>query len=95
MTYSRSVGVGCSRCHTQLIVLPGTLYKAVGALGGGVEAELQFAEVVVGDTAKTGDVLTIADVHGGYTCPTCEERGQLPPDDELYRLEAEQHPPEA
>jgi hypothetical protein len=94
MTYPRSVGVRCSRCDTQLIVLPGALYKTVGDWGG-VEAELQFAEVVVGDTANTGDVLTIADVHGGYTCPTCEERGQLPPDDELYRLEAEQHPPEA
>jgi hypothetical protein len=76
------------------VLTPFTLYKTVGDWGG-VEADLQFAEVVVGDTANTGDVLTIADVHGGYTCPTCEERGQLPPDDELYRLEAEQHPPEA
>jgi hypothetical protein len=94
MTYSKSVGVSCSRCGTQLIVLPGTLYKAIGDLGG-VEAELEFAEVVVGNSAKTGDVLTIGDVHGGYTCPNCEARGQLPSDDELYRLEAEQHPPGA
>jgi hypothetical protein len=94
MTYPKSVGVPCSRCGTHLIVLPGTLYKTVGDLGG-VEAELQFAEVVVGDSAKTGDVLTIGDVHGGYMCPKCEEHGQLPPDDELYRLEAEQHPPDA
>jgi hypothetical protein len=93
MTYPKSVGVPCSRCATQLIVLPGTLYNAIGDLGG-VEAELQFAEVVVGNSAKTGDVLTIGDVHGGYTCPNCQERGQLPPEDELYRLEAEQHPPD-
>jgi hypothetical protein len=92
--YPTSVGVRCSRCDTQLIVLHATLYKAVGDWGG-VEAELQFAEVVVGDTAKTRDVLTIADVHGGYTCPTCEERGQLPPDDELCRLEAQQNLPNA
>jgi hypothetical protein len=94
MTYPKSVGVPCSRCGTKLIVLPGTLYKAIGDLGG-VEAELQFAEVTVGDTAKTGAVLTVADVHGGYTCPNCQERGQLPPDDELYRLEAEQQSPNA
>jgi hypothetical protein len=92
MTYPKSVGVECAACATELVVLPATLFKAIGDLSG-VDGELQLAEVVVGDTTKTGSTLTIADVDGGYTCPKCGERGQLPSDEELYRLEAEQRQP--
>jgi hypothetical protein len=43
--------------------------------------------------AETGDSLAIADVDGGYTCPVCEEPGELPPADELRRLADEQGGP--
>jgi hypothetical protein len=83
--FEGSVGLECSGCGTNIIVLPSKLFKAIGDLSG-VEGEAQFAEVVIGDVAKTGDRLTIADVEGAYTCPVCGDRGQLPPADELRRL---------
>jgi hypothetical protein len=41
----------------------------------------------------TGDRLAIADVDGRYTCPECDHQEQLPPADELRRLEEEQREP--
>jgi hypothetical protein len=83
--FEGSVGLWCPGCGTNVIVLPARLFKVVGDWSG-IEGEAQFAEVVIGDEAKTGARLTIADVDGAYTCTVCGDRGQLPPADELRRL---------
>jgi hypothetical protein len=78
----------------QIIVLPAALYEAIGnAFSGGIETELQFLEQIKGDKAKTGDRLAIADMDGRYSCPECGHQEQLPPPDELRRLEEEQREP--
>jgi hypothetical protein len=84
-----NVGVTCPDCGTRIIVMPPDLFKAIGALSG-VEGELQYQEVISEKKAKTGARLTHADVDGAYTCPACEQPGQLPPADELRRLAKEQ-----
>jgi hypothetical protein len=89
-----NVGVTCPECGTSTIVLPSSLYTAVGNLTG-IEGELQFHDVTNSMVAETGHRLTVADVDRGYACPVCGKRGELPSEDELRRLAKEQGHPEA
>jgi predicted RNA-binding Zn-ribbon protein involved in translation (DUF1610 family) len=82
------VRLNCDNCSTFVIVLPGKVMEAIGALGG-IESELQFVEFLKDDKAKTGDRLAVADVNGQFTCPVCGVRRQLPPEDEIRRQVSE------
>jgi hypothetical protein len=92
--FKGSVRLECPGCGTNIIVMPSRVYKAIGDQWG-IEGEVGFREKLKSDKAQTGDRLTVADVDGAYTCPVCRKRGQLPPPDELRRLEDEQGGPRA
>ena len=73
-----NIRLGCPWCDTNIIVMPPDLYEALGEWGG-LEAQVEFSQVVHGSLTPGGDRLAVSDPRRQVTCPVCGRGIQLPP----------------